>query len=326
MIKNETLKEMVIDFPELVLGAGIKNTNSKDISREIYFVTRLQLELFNSGCVNDDNDFWDSVDAQGVKRDDPKAILTWVDGDFGKWVFDAVKDFQCGHVDWDGNFLEPDGIVGPKTWWALYSKYSDAPEIKANPDAVVVVPSSSERKMVLDTAYKYLGVVEKPKGSNTGPIVDTFTNKHAWAWCAMFTHYVFKQATGRVYVGDKDKDPKTWTVQPSVANNRLLAKKLGIWKEKGKADPELGDIYSIDHGGGKGHTGLVSGIKRDAFGKIIGVFTISGNESDSVKEGYRPLSSSSLVGFIDPYKSNDTLSSYDKTNNTVGVSDKEKTT
>ena len=324
---NSSLLEMVKLFPALKRGGGIKNTNSKNISVETYFVARLQLELFNQGCVDEDNPFWDSVEAGGIKRDSPSAILKWTDGDFGKWVEEGVKYFQSTHVDWDGNYLETTGIVDQKTWYALYDIYSDRKQpVEVIPEKTAVAKPTSERKTVLDIAFKYKGVVEKPRGSNRSPVIDKFTGGHAWAWCAMFTHYVFKEALNRVYVGQKDKDPKTWQPSPSCWQNRKWAKEVGIWKEKGKVDPEIGDIYSMDYGGGRGHTGFVTGIKKDSTGKIAGVFTLSGNESDSVKEGYRPLSQGSLAGFISPYKVTDRLDKYLGVNTFVVGSGKDKTT
>jgi Putative peptidoglycan binding domain len=42
-----------------------------------------------------------------------------VDGDFGPLTEAAVRAFQGDFVDFDGNPLVVDGIVGPKTWCAL---------------------------------------------------------------------------------------------------------------------------------------------------------------------------------------------------------------
>ena len=44
-----------------------------------------------------------------------------VDGDFGPLTETAVKAFQADYFDYDGNPLKVDGIVGPKTWTALWS-------------------------------------------------------------------------------------------------------------------------------------------------------------------------------------------------------------
>lgn len=38
---------------------------------------------------------------------------------FGTETRDAVKDFQETHIDESGAPLIVDGIIGPKTWWAL---------------------------------------------------------------------------------------------------------------------------------------------------------------------------------------------------------------
>jgi peptidoglycan hydrolase-like protein with peptidoglycan-binding domain len=44
-----------------------------------------------------------------------------VDGEFGPLTENAVKEVQGAYVDFDGNPLKVDGIVGPKTWCALWS-------------------------------------------------------------------------------------------------------------------------------------------------------------------------------------------------------------
>ncbi|MCP1752011.1 peptidoglycan-binding domain-containing protein [Bradyrhizobium elkanii] len=52
---------------------------------------------------------------------DPQLDPGAIDGDFGPHTEAAVKAFQASHVDFDGNPLKADGIVGPKTWAALWS-------------------------------------------------------------------------------------------------------------------------------------------------------------------------------------------------------------
>lgn len=44
-----------------------------------------------------------------------------VDGAFGATTDTAVRAFQADYVDFDGNPLTVDGVVGPKTWAALWS-------------------------------------------------------------------------------------------------------------------------------------------------------------------------------------------------------------
>ena len=44
-----------------------------------------------------------------------------VDGDFGSLTEAAVRAFQQDYVDFEGNPLVVDGIVGPATWCALWS-------------------------------------------------------------------------------------------------------------------------------------------------------------------------------------------------------------
>jgi len=44
-----------------------------------------------------------------------------VDGIFGQLTEDAVKHVQGTYVDFEGNPLQVDGIVGTKTWYVLWS-------------------------------------------------------------------------------------------------------------------------------------------------------------------------------------------------------------
>jgi peptidoglycan hydrolase-like protein with peptidoglycan-binding domain len=52
---------------------------------------------------------------------DPKYDPGAVDGDFGPNTEAAVKAFQTDFTDWQGNPLAVDGVVGMKTWEALWS-------------------------------------------------------------------------------------------------------------------------------------------------------------------------------------------------------------
>lgn len=42
-------------------------------------------------------------------------------GNFRRLTQDAVRLFQMEHLDPEGQWLNPDGVVGPLTWWALYN-------------------------------------------------------------------------------------------------------------------------------------------------------------------------------------------------------------
>jgi peptidoglycan hydrolase-like protein with peptidoglycan-binding domain len=44
-----------------------------------------------------------------------------VDGDFGALTDTAVREVQANFFDFEGNPLNVDGIVGAKTWCALWS-------------------------------------------------------------------------------------------------------------------------------------------------------------------------------------------------------------
>lgn len=50
-------------------------------------------------------------------------VGVFVDGVFGNDTEKAVRDFQKKNKDYDGNALEVDGIVGPKTWGAIIERW-----------------------------------------------------------------------------------------------------------------------------------------------------------------------------------------------------------
>ncbi len=52
---------------------------------------------------------------------DPKYDPGAIDGDFGGITETAVKAYQTDFTDWQGNHLAVDGVVGMKTWEALWS-------------------------------------------------------------------------------------------------------------------------------------------------------------------------------------------------------------
>jgi peptidoglycan hydrolase-like protein with peptidoglycan-binding domain len=69
-----------------------------------------------------------TMDDNGVRllqeiltRMDPPFDPGGVDGDFGEKTKEAVKAAQRKFFDYEGNPLEVDGKVGPKTWRALWS-------------------------------------------------------------------------------------------------------------------------------------------------------------------------------------------------------------
>jgi len=148
-----------------------------------------------------------------------------------------------------------------------------------------------KRTRVLEVALAELDldVREQPPGSNRGPLVDRYLPSWARttpgpAWCAFFACWVLRQALGNVPTGG---------VKGSVAQLRKDAMSKALWRplEVGYL-PAPGDLFVQDHGGGKGHTGIVIGASATAYA------TIEGNSGDRVRAGVRRFDDPKLVGFI----------------------------
>jgi hypothetical protein len=143
---------------------------------------------------------------------------------------------------------------------------------------------------LIETAQSQLGVCEEPKGSNKGKQVEAYLKAVGLGggnpWCMAFVVWCCKQA------GLSAGVPKTGSVMVSWKSCKAAYRAP-------KSDPKPGDIIIFDHGGGKGHTGIVEAVE----GSIIK--TIEGNSNDDgSREGYevcrqsRNRFSTQLVGFI----------------------------
>ena len=227
-------------------------------------VTQVQQRLVNVGC-------------------GPLAI----DGVFGDGTESAVELFQTRRS------LQPDGVVGPTTWDALFN---EAPFIADQAPTPLLAST-------LTIAISQNGVRETPGSPNRGPEVDQYIRSvglnptGAYSWCQAFVYWSFDQAAQRL--GVPNPCIKTAGVlehwQRSPAADRIQASAAAD-------NPTLirpGAVFIIDHGSGKGHAGLVT---RVVSGKID---TIEGNtnqvgsrEGDGVYEQTRAIASIT-VGFID---------------------------
>lgn len=198
--------------------------------------------------------------------------LLEVDGDFGAKTVVAVKAFQARSVDSQNQGLVIDGQLGPVSWEALFGKddvpVADAPAIRSLTD-------------VLDIARAEIGVQEVPLNSNRGPRVEQFQVtvgcRPGDAWCACFVYWCFDQAAKSM----GKKNPLVKTGGALASYNQSSAKKVPA--AVARNNPALvkpGQIFVMDFGGGKGHTGIVE--------KVNGGFmdTIEGNTNDqSSREG-----------------------------------------
>lgn len=137
------------------------------------------------------------------------------------------------------------------------------------------------------------GVEEVPKNSNAGPDVSVYLKSVGLApgnpWCMAFVYWCVNKAAKQL--GIKNPLIKTGSVLYQYRNTTL--RKLPKTSKGIKA----GDIFIIDFGGGKGHTGFVEKFENGI------VYTIEGNTNDEgSREGYevarKQRAISSITAFI----------------------------
>lgn len=166
---------------------------------------------------------------------------------------EAVKAFQKTHTNWLNKPLVVDGDVGPQTQWALD-----------------IAALGKDREDLVRYAISFLGTEEKPRGSNSGPLVDQFLAyvgvKPGNAWCCAFVCYVLRQFP---YLG-----------RPKIALVRQFADKFA---ENYTGDPLPGDLGYIVRPDGTGHIFFVIGVSKTE------VMTLEGNVSDTGGAGYKVM-------------------------------------
>lgn len=208
---------------------------------------------------------------------DPAARLDPADPNFGPKMKQVVKLFQTRNVDAEGRPLRQDGEIGSLTWAALFGEDSVPASDTATGGLltqVLVVAGQEEAKQVR----------EIPVNSNRGPEVEQYQLRAGSApgnaWCCAFVYWCFDEAATEL--GLPNPMVKTagcldhWNRATARGAKRVLA-------SAAKADPGLvkpGMVFIIDHGEGKGHTGLV---ERVAGGLLT---TVEGNtDASKTREG-----------------------------------------
>jgi lysozyme family protein len=196
-----------------------------------------------------------------------------VDGVFGEQTQSAVKLFQARIVDETGAPLEIDGIVGQKTWPALFG-------VAISPVRTTSPAVGSLLAEVLRVAAGEVGVMEVPLGSNRGPRVDQYLNSVGpgllgQPWCMAFIYFCFVQAAQGL--GVANPVPRTAGVHQSWRMAQSITGITIVPHADAMADPSLvtpGMVFYIDTGGGHGHAGFVA----DVIGGTL--VTIEGNTNE----------------------------------------------
>lgn len=172
-------------------------------------------------------------------------------GNFGVSTEAVVKQFQ------KKNQLLQDGRVGELTWERLFT------EIKP-----LSIQSSLLRFRALEIMDTQLFVRELT-GKNDGVDVEKYLKSvglgRGYAWCMAYFFWAFEQSS--IELGVKNLVPKT----AGVLDCYSKAKKLYLVT----GDPEEGDQFIMDFGGGKGHTGMVTEFKKESKS----IYTNEGNTS-----------------------------------------------
>lgn len=188
-------------------------------------------------------------------------------GTFGPKTKSAIKQFQATHRDQNGNPLEIDGKVGAITWAVLFG-ISKVPVI-----------TKAENKLLTATikvARSQIGVMENPVGSNSGPEINRYLASvdcpPGSFWCAAFIYWCINEASQNLSV------PNPASKTGGCLKHWNSTKGERITSAEAKANPSLikpGQIFILDHGSGRGHTGIIE--------KVEGGFlhTIEGNSNPS---------------------------------------------
>lgn len=237
------------------------------------------------------------------------------DGDFGKFTFAALQEFQGAHLGPDKKALNPTGIVDQATEWAL--QFPSGITQRSFIDPMIPSGLTPGRLRLLEfVVAKYRqGIHEVPDGSNGGDGVDEITGGRRAAWCMRFVWWCLDQLKLQVY------PHPVW----ACIDAREIARNKGWWRARGAYSPKPGDqfimLYSDEHGGltGKGHTGWV----LDTFPG--GVITIEGNCGNRVACKRRSLGQLSLRGFINFWPKDEQPLTWGH-GNYAGASEKEEST
>lgn len=145
---------------------------------------------------------------------------------------DDLREFQRVHLDMFGKPLVVDGVLGPKTQWAL-DLFSCSPR----------------RRAIVARAQSAIGTVEDPPGSNRGHRIDEWLQRchvsTGQPWCAAFASWCLDTVAiaGALALGDAF--PPTSLPMP-------------------------GDVMFFSTGGGKGHCGIVAGVSTHEVMTIEG--------------------------------------------------------
>jgi len=224
-------------------------------------------------------------------------------GNFKALTKEALMYFQNTHIGEDGKFLEPDGKVGERTWWALHNPTGEAQRsfVPVEEDRAAVINNiSGDREKFLKVCYTMhvKGIREIPDGSNYGGYVTDIVNacgfKYGIYWCLAAVSYAWQQAFNEKPLG---------AMHVGCATFWNEALDMGKAHPKATYEPLPGDvaIYNYNNGllkngrlGGAGHAGVVAKLSKDK--KQFNC--LEGNIGNRYKYSVRNVSEKTLVGYV----------------------------
>lgn len=228
------------------------------------------------------------------------GISVATDSDFGDKTEAAVRMFQARSDDFSGAPLEIDGIVGRRTWEALFGDTSVPLPIDVSSTATA---GTKVARDALAVAISQIGVMEEPPGSNRGNEVDAYLSSVdksllGQPWCMAFVYWCFKEAAK----GGTVAAPKTAGVLRSWQLAQNSSKAQIVTAAQARVNPALvvpGMVFYIDTGSGTGHTGFVTDVVNGRLSTIegnttmkegsregIGVFARSARRIDQINVGF----------------------------------------
>ena len=231
-------------------------------------------------------------------------------GPLNAGVFDAqmssvVKLYQSQHVDREGRALDADGVIGPMTWATLFGD-TTAPAARNN----AVSPLAQK---AIEIARAQVGVMEEPPGSNSGPKVNQYllrvgidpahTTAEQRYWCMAFVYWCVDEAAKALNTANPLVHTASvldqWHRCAGRPNLRLISQHDAL---TGTVAVEPGHILILDHGGGMGHTGLVSAVDGPHLTVIEGNANALANSRNGLgvfQTTHRKISDKEVAGFID---------------------------
>lgn len=220
------------------------------------------------------------------------------DGEFGLKTAAALRLFQARSHDLTGRPLAIDGVVGPRTWEALFDK-----RVRPRRPALAVDPFLKKVLSVAETEAT-AAVCEDPGRRNRGPRVDEYVRlagldpEGGHAWCVAFIHYCF-DAAARI-LEEENPFPKTAGVHDAW-NKARKAGFQTVTASEARQDPtriEPGHVFFINAGEGLGHAGLVTAVAGSDIATIEGNTNKQGSrEGTCVMRKTRPIRTINM-GFI----------------------------